>query len=92
MAKKREPDRLDIESSAAIAAGMSYGKWKAMQGEVEIEKPPLPSDWRVCAWCGTPLKLKNKRPKLYCEVYCQRLASGARQDERRRQKAKEVTA
>jgi len=31
--KTREPDRLAIESSMAIAAGMSYGKWKGLQWE-----------------------------------------------------------
>jgi hypothetical protein len=39
MAKKK-PDKLAQEVSMAIAAGMSYGKWKAMQGCTEpTEKP-----------------------------------------------------
>ena len=29
MAKKREPDNLAKDAAAALAAKMSYGKWKA---------------------------------------------------------------
>ena len=79
---QNEPDKLAQDAAAALAAGMSYGKWKAMQDPVKIEKPPLPECWRICAWCGTPFKIKNKRNQLYCQVYCQK-AAGA---ERSRQK------
>lgn len=31
MKKQKQPDRLSQEVSLALAEGMSYGKWKAMQ-------------------------------------------------------------
>ena len=58
--------------------GVHYGHWIADHNPVEIKKPPLPSDWRVCPWCGTPFKLKNNRKRIYCEVYCQRAAQHAK--------------
>lgn len=64
--KKRQPDRLDIESTKAIEAGMSYGKWKAMQDPVKIIKPD--EGMKICAWCGKPFK--PKRNNIYCEYFC----------------------
>ena len=80
--KHNEPDKLAQDAAAALAAGMSYGKWKAMQNPVKIEKPPLPDDWRLCAWCGKPFKLKTKRKKLYCDSHCQQSAQRARDREK----------
>ena len=34
--KTNEPDKLAQDAAAALAAGMSYGKWKAMQEPVKI--------------------------------------------------------
>ena len=75
MAKKTEPDKLAQDAAAALAAGMSYGKWKAMQDPVKIYKPQdLEPGWKLCAWCGKPFKLKTNKKQLYCEAYCQKLA------------------
>ena len=72
--KKKEPDRLAQDVSAATAAGMSYGKWKAMQNNpVTIEKK-IPEGWQICDYCGKPYKPKTKRPQRYCEAECQRKA------------------
>jgi hypothetical protein len=33
MARRKEPDQLSKDSTAALRANMSYGKWKALQYE-----------------------------------------------------------
>lgn len=80
MAKKKEPDKLAQDAAAALAAGMSYGKWKAMQGNpVVIKKPDIvPDGWLVCNYCGKAFKPKTKRKQLYCEPICQAAASRER--------------
>jgi hypothetical protein len=78
VAKNTEPDKLAQESTAALAAGMSYGKWKAMQNPVTIQKPPPPEGWRTCVWCGQPFKPKNKGVQKYCESTCQLQAQTAK--------------
>lgn len=80
--KKKEPDKLAQDAAAALAAGMSYGKWKALQAEGAIERK-LPEGWRVCAHCGKPFKPTNNAVQKYCEYSCQRAAA----DERSREKA-----
>lgn len=87
MAKNKEPDKLAQDAAAALAARMSYGRWKAAQNPVKIEKPPLPSDWRVCPWCGTPFKLKNNRKRMYCEAGCQRAAQSAKDRKRKAERS-----
>ena len=66
--KKKEMDKLAWENAQALAAGMSYGKWKAMQVPVkpipkleEVKKPKL------CRHCGKELIGKQK---YYCDAYC----------------------
>ena len=82
MARKREMDNLAKDAAAALAAGMSYGKWKAMQGEpVQTTKPnELLEGWKVCPQCGKaykPKKYSNNR-QIYCEVACQKAAQRVR--------------
>lgn len=57
-------DNLAKEAKLARQAGMSYGKWKAMQNPVKINKE-IPEGWSVCQWCGQPFKPKTKRPQKY---------------------------
>ena len=73
MARKKKPDKLAIEAGMAKAAGMSYGKWKAMQQPEKVEGA-IPEGWLVCEHCGRVFKPKTKRPQKYCEVGCQREA------------------
>lgn len=82
MAKEKEMDKLAQDAAAALAANMSYGKYKAMQNPVKIEKPALRAGWKICPWCGTPFKLKNNRVKIYCDIICQKAAQGARERQR----------
>ena len=46
--KKKEPDRLAQDVSKAIAAGMSYGKWKAMQDTTVVGEKKLPERMVCC--------------------------------------------
>jgi hypothetical protein len=75
MARRKE-DKLAKDVAAAKAAGMSYGKWRAMrwlQGDVEeIKAPVKPKGLKECPWCGT--LFKPKRNQQYCDFNCQRAA------------------
>lgn len=82
MARKKKPDKLAQDAAAARAAGMSYGKWKALQSNLVERKKEIPDGWLVCQYCGKQFKPKTKRPQMYCEVYCQKQA----QEERDRQR------
>ena len=81
--KKKAPDKLAQDAAAALAAGMTYGKWKAMNSHpVTIEKK-IPDGWRVCEWCGKPFRPSTKSNKRFCEVYCQKEAYHARRRQQR---------
>ena len=73
MSKKKEMDKLALDAAAALAAGMSYGKWKALQGIKVPEKKVegIPEGWKACKHCGKPFK-PNRASQLYCEIECQR--------------------
>ena len=88
MARKKEMDNLAKDAAAALAAGMSYGKWKAMQDKpVVIEKKEeIPEGWRVCKRCGKPFKVKNfGKRQIYCELACQKAAQRDRDREKNRE-------
>ena len=68
MTNKNAPDKLMQEARQALAAGMSYGKWKAMQPRADLSKPAIPADWKPCAYCGKYYKPKNG--KRFCDVPC----------------------
>lgn len=77
MARKKKMDKLSQDAADALAAGMSYGKWKAMQKvpvTPVITETKIPDGWLVCKWCGKPFKPKTKRSQDYCEAYCQKAA------------------
>ena len=87
MAKKKEPDRLSLEASAAIAAGMSYGKWKAMQKPDEQEPiVKVEGIQKHCAYCGKEFYTKNKQ-KIYCDELCKN-AVQLRKDKAKRELSK----
>ena len=71
--KKKEMDKLSWENAQALAAGMSYGKWKAKQAPVKIEpKPVVPEGWQRCQWCGNPFKAGHG--KRFCDNHCREQA------------------
>lgn len=63
---RKKADKLAQDASKAIAAGMSYGKWKAMQQPVKAESG-LPEGWKICPQCGK--KFKAGKNKKFCEAY-----------------------
>lgn len=63
-------DRLAMAASAALAAGMSYGKWKALNPNWEPPKEKPPEKIKgYCKCCGTPIPADSKRFK-YCSDEC----------------------
>ena len=73
---KKEMDKLEQEVHQALAAGMSYGKWKAMQTPVKIEpKPdPIKIPTKICAYCGCEFYPEDNRSGAYCGRRCKKLA------------------
>ena len=65
-------DRLARNAMLAKQAGMSYGKWKAMQPIVEVKEKPKPEGWRGCEYCGEPFQ--SKQGKRFCNLECRRQA------------------
>ena len=81
--KKKEMDNLAKDAAAALAAGMSYGKWKAMQAYEQSKKQttePEPG-WKVCKHCGKFFKPRSYRPQIYCDYDCQHDAARQRHNE-----------
>ena len=72
---KKKVDKLAQEAEMAMAAGMSYGRWKAMQEPIKNEQSPeLEPELVVCKCCGKQFRPKGKRRQSYCEFSCQREA------------------
>lgn len=67
MAKKNAIDKLAQDTSKAIAAGMSYGKWKAMHPQAAA-RPAIPDGCMLCEYCGKPFKAKHN--KRFCNDLC----------------------
>lgn len=67
-------DNLDRDVKLARQAGMSYGRWKALQIPVVPEKK-IPEGWLICAYCGKPFKPRSRRRQKYCEQFCMKLAN-----------------
>ena len=71
-------DNLARNAMLAKQAGMSYGKWKAMQPIVKVEQKPIPEGWRKCEYCGKPFKpVQGKR---FCEMDCRKEAYRKREN------------
>lgn len=68
MKKKNAPDKLAQEVRQALAAGMSYGKWKALQPRAGQVQPAIPADWKPCEYCGKYFKPTGK--KRFCDAPC----------------------
>ena len=70
---KRKPTQLDIDSSAAIACGMSYGRYMAMKQRVS-DLPvsvTVPEGIRYeCAHCGKVFYRYDNYPAKYCSPEC----------------------
>lgn len=66
-------DRLARNAMLAKQANMSYGKWKALQPIVPIEKPKTQEGWIRCAWCRT--MFQPKHGGKYCTSECSTAAA-----------------
>ena len=66
-------DNLARNAMLARQAGMSYGKWKAMQTPTPIEQNGIPEGWKYCRWCGKAFKPKAGK-QIYCEYDCREKA------------------
>jgi hypothetical protein len=78
----------------ARQAGMSYGKWKAMQPIVPIDKKKetSPDQMRVCPYCGKQFKRSGK--KIYCGDFCrnQHYYERSKEQNKNRRKRKKESA
>lgn len=76
MAKKKQMDKLSQEVSQELAAGMSYGKWKAMQPRVPFRpKEPLESYREfTCEHCGVKFIRYDRKSQKYCGDRCKNAA------------------
>lgn len=68
MQENMQTDKLTQEAIAARAAGMTYGKWKAMQPRVEIDPNIIPDGWKACEYCGKGFKPAHG--KRFCDIEC----------------------
>lgn len=79
-------DELSKDAMLARQAGLTYGKWRALQWEEECEKNPkakdgkkeqIPEGWAKCVQCGK--LFKKQTTKRYCDIYCRRTANYAQE-------------
>ena len=77
MARKKKLDKLSLDmiQCEKDGYGVSYGRWKATQEPVKIEKIEIPvvsnmrSFSRICPYCGTEFETFNSRKK-HCSKEC----------------------
>lgn len=71
MAKKKEMDQLTKDCIAARKAGLSYGKWKALQAPQKPKKEKEKHSDKFCRVCGAMIPKTSKR-MAFCSYDCQR--------------------
>lgn len=79
-------DNLARNAMLAKQANMSYGKWKALQPIVSVEKmEKIPEGWRRCAYppCNKPFKPRNPQ-QIYHEYGCREKGYYEKQQEQQR--------
>ena len=81
-------DNLARNAMLARQAGMSYGKWKAMQPIVQIVKPEIPEGWQKCDGCGVAFFSKRKK-RFHDEVCRQRTYDKRKYEKKKQKKVKE---
>lgn len=80
---RKKIDKLAQDASKAIAANMSYGKWKAMQQPVAATTKSIPEGWKVCPQCGK--QFRSSQGKKFCDDVCRRQAYREKELELNRQ-------
>ena len=58
------------EAAMAKAAGLSYGKWKALQ-PVSVAVG-VPEGWKACEYCGELFRIGKKFKKFCCHECCKK--------------------
>lgn len=89
MAQYKVMDKLAQDAAAALAARMSYGRWKALHPYTKDkeEEPTVPKGCKTCKHCGKAFRPKPGTSQVYCEVWCQKEAQRKRDRERKRKRA-----
>ena len=85
----KEPNNLTQDAAAALAAGMSYGHWKALHPHTTAEETQvgeIPYGWKICKHCGQHFR-PNNGSQRYCDFECQRSAARIRDREYKRRHA-----
>lgn len=86
MARMIEPDNLAKDATRALAAGMSYGKWKPDHPHTKDDEIIIPDpNTKPCEVCGKPMK-KGGRHKKYCCEECAYQAKQMRDKEHKQRK------
>ena len=79
-------DELSRDAMLAKQAGLTYGKWRALQWEEECKKNPeakackkeqIPEGWEKCEYCRK--LFKKQTTKRFCDIYCRRMANYAKE-------------
>ena len=71
--KKLEMDQLSIDSSNAIKAGLSYGKYIALYGHSKVHHQPtqaLVGYKHNCQFCGKEFYVPDRRHQKFCSNIC----------------------
>jgi hypothetical protein len=70
--KKEEMDQLTIDSTNAIKAGLSYGKYIALYGHTKVQRPDkAPAGYKhICQHCGKEFILYSRHTQKYCSGEC----------------------
>lgn len=67
-------EKLSQDVAAARSAGLSYGKWKALQNEEQIKPKKVPVELprlkRTCEHCGKVFYKEDRKAKRFCCVSC----------------------
>ena len=69
-------DNIARNAMLAKQAGVSYGKWMAMQEPVKVTEKSIPEGWVKCECCGKPFK--KSHGKRFCDIECRRKAYEAK--------------
>lgn len=76
-------DNLARDAAAALKAGMTYGKWKALhpftKHQAETEE-----NVRLCHRCGKPLPVGSRECRKYCSDSCKQAVDKARYENKNR--------
>lgn len=80
MARKKKLDKLSLDmiQCEKDGFGVNYGRWKATQEPVKIEKVEIPKGSNICSFskicpcCGKEFETVNKRKKFCSKDCCDR--------------------